>query len=200
MEEIIVPWRVPRDRVEPAKQVRSTLINGSLRSLRLRGLETEYFARLPKPYADEIRALVPGVWVPVEVAIAHYTALDGIPLSHDERVAYGGEVSAHIQASFLGTVAKMATGMGVTPWTGLAQAERLWDRLAVGGAVQVVKVGPKEARFEAAGLALLGIGHFRVGFRGFVCAGCELFARKVYGVDIARLCSASTVGYRLSWV
>ena len=56
------------------------------------------------------------------------------------------DVSVQVQATFLGTLAKMGRSAGVTPWTGLVHFQRLWDRVLDGGGVAVYRVGPKDAR------------------------------------------------------
>lgn len=194
-----MPFSAPPGRVPPVARVRSTLITSSLQALRRRGHDAAYFAHLPPAYAEAMNTLIAGVWLPLETALAHYRTLDALPMSATERFEMGNEVSIQVQASVLSTFARAATNVGVTPWTGLSQFQRLWDRVMDGGAVQVVKVGPKEARIEVVQNALVGVPYFRTAFRGFIVAGCQLFTKKVYGYDIPKLASGSTVGYRVAW-
>jgi len=198
-EEVLVPFRAPPGSVPLVTRVRSTLITSSVQALRRRGHEAAYFARLSPDHAKEVSGLIAGVWLPLGLAMAHYGAIDALPLTATERLEMGNEVSTQVQASVLATFARAATNVGVTPWTGLSQFQRLYDRLMDGGACAVTRVGPKEARVEVVQNALVGISYFRTAFRGFIVASCELFTKKVYGYDIARLCSPTTVGYRLAW-
>ena len=50
-----------------------------------------------------------------------------------------------IQGTFIGTLVQRARMVGLTPWVVVPQFERLRERLLQGGAMEVVKVGPKTA-------------------------------------------------------
>ncbi len=93
----------------------------------------------------------------------------------------------------------MARSAGVTPWTGLSQFERLWNRVLDGGGVAVYRVGPKDARVEIAALPLVDIPYFRNAFRAFIVAGCSIFAAKVYGKDVPSAREKGRTAYRISW-
>jgi hypothetical protein len=93
----------------------------------------------------------------------------------------------------------MARSAGVTPWTGLAQFQRLWDRVLDGGGVAVRQVGPKDAHIEVVALPLVDISYFRVAFRGFIVAGCSIFAKKVYGREVSTTRSNGSAAYRMAW-
>jgi hypothetical protein len=199
-EEVVVPLRVPRDRIAPLSQVRSTLLTSSLKSVRDRGLGERYLALLPARYHEAMRACVAGQWLPIDLGLAHYEACDALGLSPQEQLSIGHEVGLKIQGTFLGTMLKAAKGVGVTPWVCLSQYDRLWKRLMVGGGVIVTKLGPKEARVELVGMQLSRVPYFRRGIRGVSVASCEIFCTKVYAEEIRRLCSPDSLGFRISWV
>ncbi len=199
-EEIIVPLSGPRDHIVVITRFRSTLLTSSLKSLQDRGLMERYLKLLPAEHHDAVRACIAGVWLPIELGLAHYRACDGLALSVDEQLAIGREVGLKIQGTFLGTMLKLAKGAGVTPWLCLGQYQRLWDRLMMGGGVIVTKVGPKEARLEFVNIPLARIAYFRTAFRGVNQAACELFCKRAYVEEIKRLCSGTTLGFRVSWV
>jgi len=198
-EEVVVPFPVERSQVRAPTKVRSTLLAASFQSIRSRGHEQVYLRNLPEEYHPAIESLIAGVWQPFDFAAAHYRALDAIPFTMQERLELGADVSRRIQESILAIAARAARGAGVTPWTGFPLIHRLWDRLFDGGAIQVTKVGPKEARVEVIQCPLLGIPHFRVAFRGFIMAGVELFARKVYASEVGKLGAPSAVIWRYAW-
>jgi hypothetical protein len=199
-EEIIVPLSAPRDRIGPVTQFRSTLLTSSLKSLRDRNLGEKYLALLPEKHHDAVRACIAGVWLPIDLGMAHYQACEALGLPLEAQLAIGQEVGLKIQGTFLGTMLKLATGAGVTPWLALGQYQRLWDRLMVGGGVVVTKVGPKEARLELVNVSLAGIPYFRTALRGVNTASCKLFCTAVYVEEVRKMCSPMSLGFKISWV
>ncbi|HEY2515428.1 MAG TPA: hypothetical protein VGI39_31385 [Polyangiaceae bacterium] len=198
--EVLVPLSVPRGTVPPVTLVRSTLLVSSLRSIRARGHFDRYLALLPSEHHDTIRSAIAGVWLSMELAVAHYQACDGLGLPAEEQVEIGREVGTAIQGTFLGTIVKMAKGAGVSPWALFAQYQKLWDRLLTGGGIEVTKVGPKEIVLECVNLSLVAIPYFRTAFRGVNIGGCELFSSKAYASEVPALSSATSLGIRVSWV
>jgi hypothetical protein len=198
-EEILVPLSAPRERLPPVTQFRSTLLTTSLKAIRDRGHGDRYLQILPPQHHDAVRACIAGVWLPIDLGLAHYAACNALGLSSEEQMAIGREVGLKIQGTFLGTVVKLAKAAGVTPWLCLTQYQRLWDRLLVGGGVVLTKLGPKEARLECLGAELARIPYFRTAFRGLNESSCELFCSKAYVVEIKSLCTPTSLGYRIAW-
>lgn len=199
-EEVLVPFKRPRAEVPLARSVRSTLIVGSLRALRTRGLEADYLSKLPSEHHVTMQALVAGVWVPMQLALAHYEACEALAIPGPEQVLIGNEVGDRIHGSFLGTMVRMASGAGATAWSGLAQCGRLWERTFEGGGVSVLRAGPKEAIAEMIGIPLARVPYFRSGLRGIFQRGVELFARRAYVVEVSKMTTPTSVGMRISWV
>ncbi len=202
---------VPRHLVAQATQFRSTWLSASLRSLRERNLLASYLEHLPRQHHEAMLQAVVGVWLPIEVAMAHYEACDALALSEKDIVTIGTEASDRAQGTMLGTATKLAAGAGVTPWTLFAQLQRLWERIWIGGAVGVFSVTPagpdglppsgsgKEAQVEIVGWPCARIPYCRVAMRG-VCLGMtELFCRRAFAHEISEGCTASTLAYRLEW-
>jgi hypothetical protein len=123
-EEVLVPFDGPRATIALATHVRSTLLCSSLGALRARKLQDAYFAALPRDHHDTIVALVPGLWVPVELAVAHYCACDALPLTSPEIERIGADVAGRIHHSFIGVIVKISREAGATPWTVFGQAAR----------------------------------------------------------------------------
>lgn len=74
--EPFVPLPVPLDRIEHVRAVRSTLLSGSIQALRNRNMFEDYFKVLAPQHHEAIRSMVAGVWIPLELAKAHYDALE----------------------------------------------------------------------------------------------------------------------------
>jgi hypothetical protein len=200
MEQPIVPLPDARDKVAPLRQIRSTLLSSSLQSLRDHGVSDRYFAALPREHHEAILSLVAGVWVPVDLAIAHYVTCDGLQLDTATTEAVSSSVAKRIHGSLLATVIRMATGTGVTMVTGLQQVQRLYSRVFMGGGIGAYLLGPKEARLDFAGFQLAQIPYFRNGLRTTAKASLELFTRTLFVRELPERTTARTVSYRLSWV
>jgi hypothetical protein len=196
-EEVIVDFTDARER--PASEARSTLITTSIQALRARGLFADYEKALPPSLKQSILTVVAGVWLPIDVAMAHYAACDELNLSQKDQFAMGGEVGDRVQGTMLGLVVRTAKSSGLTPWMGLSQCTKLYERLFDGGSVKLVKLGPKDARMEVVNNPLFAIGYFRNGFRGTVCTGAEFFCEKAYAHELPKLTSETTLGLRISW-
>lgn len=197
MPEVFVPFPAPVETIPVVRAIRSTLVSSSLHAIRARGLGERYFELLGPEWHEQVRALVAGTWLPMDMVRAHYLVLDQLVPSNEDRMAVGREVADRIQGSLLATLARLATGAGVTPWTGIVAIPRLWDRIFLGGAASVVKLGPKDAQLDMAHLSLLDIGYFNVAFRGVAAAGIELFCRKVFVSNLPR--TGTIYRFKISW-
>lgn len=195
--EAFVPLPAPLDRIEPVRAVRSTLLSGSIQALRNRHRYEDYFKVLPAQHHEAIRALVAGVWIPIDLARAHYDALDRLLPDVSQQIEMGRDVADRIHKTILATVAKAATGAGVTPWIGLAQLPKLWERTFAGGAVGVMRVGLKDARIDMIKLSLLETSYFRHAFTGVLAAGIELFCRRVFITQLPR--RGDVFSFKASW-
>jgi hypothetical protein len=199
-EEVHLPFPSPRKEMVPlATQFRSTWLTSSLRAIKDRQRLDEYLSHLPKPLHDIVLNSVAGVWLPIEVAIAHYDACDALHFTNFELLAIGREVHTPAPASVFGLLVKLATGAGATPWTALSQFNRLWERVWIGGGVGVFKLGPKEARLELVGWPCSRSNYIRHAMRGVVSGMLEMFCTKAYMTDLPRYCTPNTLGYRCAW-
>ena len=196
-EEIMVDFTPSRER--PASHTRSTLVTTSVQAIRAHGRFDDYQKLLPAELRETILTVVAGVWLPMNVAMAHYAACNGLGLSPQEQYAIGMEVGDRVQGTMLGLVVRTAKHAGVTPWAGLAQCTKLYERLFQGGSIRLTRLGPKEARFEIVNNRLYVHTYFRNAFRGVVCAGAQLFCQKAYAHEVPKLTGATSVGLRVSW-
>jgi hypothetical protein len=188
---------VPRDRVAPPRNIRSTLVASSLRSLRDRGRYEDYLGVLEASWRELPGLATPGAWLPIEAGLAHYHACDRLGFTVGEQHDIGCEVGKRIHGTFLGTMIRGAKGAGVTPWTALGQARRLYDRLFDGGACAVTKHGPKDARMELVANPLVTIPYFRNAIRGLWQVALEFFCSKAYITETGR--DDTSYRVRISW-
>lgn len=179
---------------------RSTWLTSSLASIRERGHFDAYRTKLDRAHADAVLSAVPGLWLPMDVAVAHYSACDRLDLPNGELVILGEAATRRANATSLAFTARLATNAGVTPWAVFAQGNRLWAQTCKGGGVGIFKCGPKEARVEIIGFPLARFRYNRVTMRGIVQAAAQLFCTKVYASEIAGACGPNELVLRVSWV
>ncbi len=175
-------------------------MGSSLQAVRDRKLFDRYRELLPREYHAAILDSVAGVWLPMEVGVAHYRACDQLGLSKRETWDIGVQVTRRVHGTTLGLAVRLAKQTGVTPWTILAQLGRLWERIYMGGGVAVYKRGPKEAVIDIVGWPLAPIGYVHQTMPAVVLGIVEMFCQKAYISDVPSLYSKTTVGLKAQWV
>ncbi len=120
----------------------------------------------------------------------------------DEQLQNGRSTLDKTRATIAGTVTRMATASGMTPWNVFPHYQRFWSRGFDGGAVSVARLGPKEARLALVACGLAESAYFRNALRGIVLAATELFCRKAYIAEAEAPASRvpASVVYRVQWV
>jgi hypothetical protein len=202
-EEVIVPLPCALADVPLATAVRSTWLASSLRTVReVGGVRLEdYLSHLSPPDRDAMIALVPGQWLPIELAMAHYRACDRLPLSTDLRIEIGIGAARHAHQSFFGVFLRAAKASGLTPWTIVPQFSRVWRGAFIGSALAAYKLGPKELRVEFVGWPCAKVDYCRVATRGVLRGFIELFCQRAYVVEQPeRRLADTTLSFRVSWV
>ena len=198
--EVLIPLPSPRSLAPRTSKVRGSWMLSSRRALREAGLLEAYAVHLPPDVDEALRAPSPAEWLPIELAVAHYTACDKLDLPTTQLVEMGASAVRYGHAKVIDIVAKLATGAGATPWTILEQSQRFWDRTWVGGAVGVTKLGPKEAQIELASWPCAAFRYTRVACRGVLSGMAEIFCEKAYAREVEALCTPLSLGYRIGWI
>ena len=193
--------RVPLpSHVEPTSEFRSTWLSSSIRALRERDLWNAYLEILPAEFHEVVETHVAGMWLPMEVAMAHYEACDALPLGATEMYEIGAEVCTRVHGTLLGVVVKMAKSAGANPWMALERTPRLWDRIWVGGALALYELGPKEAQLEVHGWPAARYQYTRNAIRGVLHGVVSLFCRRAYVRERTAFCDHDRLVWRISWV
>jgi hypothetical protein len=185
-ERIILALPVGRESVSPPTHFRSTWIVSSQQRLQKSGYFDRYLIHLTKAQRDALAYCVAGAWLPMALARAHYAACDALALSADEQLRMGQLVGDQGAATLISTVAKVAKGVGVTPWSIFPHFDRVWRRGADGGAVMVTRLGPKDALGEVVACALFDVPYFRVAFRGVVLGMMQRFSSSMFIREFGR--------------
>ena len=198
--EAILPLPAELDRIQPASQVRSTLIMASLKTMREEGLFEEYERNLTGEYRELVLGVASPRWLPIGAAMAHYGACNDLGLPSTRVADMARRVSMKSQGTFLGVALNIARGVGVTPWTVLGQTRRIWERAFVGGAIAVYKLGPYDARIEIAAWPCARIEYCRHAFRGIAHGVCLLLSKMATVREVTpSVVVGDSVAYRINW-
>ncbi len=197
--ETILALPFPAERVPRATAIRSTTLISSLGTLRALGLAEAYFAQLPSGHHAAIRDLVTGVWLPMDLGIAHYAAIERLNLSAEQARENGRRVSQSVQNSYFVTLVR-TLGSGVTLWSVLPRLPSFLARLVDGGACAVYRDGPKDARVEIHGVPIARFSYVRLGWAGMFESTLELLARRVYVRDVSPPRTSSMAAFTIAWV
>jgi hypothetical protein len=181
------------------RRVRSTLLSSALVELRARGLYDRYWGYLDPSARPPMESIIAGVWVPVDLAMAHYEACERLELSPQVAFEIGAGVGKRIHDTIFSVLTRAARGAGVTPWTAIQIYTRLYARTFDGGEVRVYKAGPKDAEIDIQRMPLLRFGYFRQSWLGVHRVGALLFAQQVF-IRLTLHRDPDSVTFKLSWV
>ena len=198
-DDVFLPFPVPRARVPEATHFRSTWLSSTLQAVKSRGLIDRYLELLPSEHHEAVVETVAGVWLPIDVALAHYRALNLLGLSRNGSHQIGLEVTRKVHGTSLTLAVRLARQAGVTPWSIFAQMNRLWDRVWKGGGLAVYKVGPKEAIVEAIRWRCAEIPYVRQTMPAVTLGIVEMFCAKAFVHDVPELAGPASLGMRVQW-
>lgn len=194
--EIVLPFPTA---CAPVRHARSTIVLGSIASLRHAGHFDRYAAALASEHRDQLLHAVAGTWIPVEVARSHYRACEALGLTPDEEMSLGRAIFERTGDTMFGTILRLAKGAGVTPWTLLPQLQRFWERGYDGGGLSVSRFGPKEARVELTQCSLVEVRYFRNAARGLLGAVLQLFCTRAYLQEVSGGRQRGSLIVRAQW-
>jgi hypothetical protein len=198
MAEVFLPFR--NSPVAPISEVRSTLIMAGILAVRAQGLFGAYSESLSSGVREQIAGLAGGIWVPVEIAVAHYSAMDRLGIGHSVIEALGADVAARTWKHILAPVFARSKRLGPKPWASLSYAQDTAQLNWRGGDVRIFKEGPTQALYEWAGQPCADIPYFVTSFGSFMRELMKLFSSRAYHHVVPERCSPTTIALRLSWV
>jgi hypothetical protein len=177
------------------------LLQSSLHALREFGLYERWSAQIGRAERELIVEAIVPVWLPVDVAMAHYEACDRLQVDEAQQVLIGASVGARVQSALLTTAARLARNMGVTPDVAARCFSPLWARLFQGGSLQIEQVGPKDLTLEFRQSVLPRCPYFRRTLCGNVGSATQLMGRNVaYAKQVSYDAAKDRLLVKLSWV
>jgi hypothetical protein len=197
--EVFVPFDHPPGRAPTVTEIRSTLIVSSIQSLRSHGRYDQYAGLLGSREREDLLSLIAGTWVPLQLAQVHYGTLERMGLDRAEIEVIGGDVADRVNRSILSTIVRASSEAGMTPWTLLSHTHRLRDLMWRGSDIAILKLGPKEARFDWASQPLASVPYFVTSFGGYLRAMVGLFCLKAYTRQEREGQRSDRIVYRISW-
>jgi hypothetical protein len=187
------------EHVGPLTAVRGTIFALDWAAFRELGLYDAYAAALPPPQLAAITSVTAGSWVPLELLLGHYRALDGLALDDALVRKVGWSVGERVHGAFLSTLIRLVGKCGVSPWLALEQTYKLWTRSWQGGAVTVHRLGPCCARLTLREVPVCRSHFFCTSFGGAVAAGVAPFGKATQALTLEASRTADSVSYRVTW-
>jgi hypothetical protein len=197
-DDVVLALPYAIDRVPLASKIRGTVLSSSLAVIEAAGLRKAYFAVLPRADHAAMQSIAVGEWLPMELGLSHYRALDTLAVAPEQAREYGRRVADRAQKSYLVTMIK-TVGLGTTPWPILARAQSVLDRLVQRASVAVYREGPKEARLEIHGVPIAEFSYVRSGWAGMIEGGIQLVAPRAYCRDVSPAQTRSVAKYLITW-
>jgi hypothetical protein len=194
--EVLLPFP---ERVVPLSRVRSTIVLASMSDIKTDGFYDDYVKRLAPGHKDALLDLVAGMWMPAELAAAHYSACDALHFTAADQTLRGRRAADRVGGSIFGTAIRAAREAGATPWTIFAQLPRFWSRAYDGGGLAVYRTGPKDARIDLLEIALCDIPYYRRALAGWMAGTLDLFCERLYFHDTPARAGPGTARFVAQW-
>lgn len=196
--DVVLALPCPPERVPQATRIRSTVLSSSLAALDAIGLRDAYFQGLPREHHETVRSLIVGEWLPMELGVIHYRAIEQLDLSQEQARANGRRVADRVQKSYLATMIK-TIGFGITPWSILPRTQAILDRLLMGSSVAVYRIGPKDVRLEIHGAPIASFAYVRQGWAGMIEGGLDLVTKRTFCRDVSPPRTTTVAAYVVTW-
>ena len=186
----------------PPTHLRGTVLASSFQLVREHGLEAAYLAQLPAALHDAVRFVLPISWVELELARAHFRAMEHVFPDTRQQIENGRTSSARTQAAYLLTVVRALSAAGQC--CALSFIKRIPDAfermLRGGGGVTVLGTGPKDARVEMYAQPLVETAYIRNSWQGMFEAAISLSTRRCFVRQDMRFTRSDRLAFDIAWV
>lgn len=166
MREIIVPHDLSRG---PLVAVRRMLVHSSIAELGAFGFYDRYSQIVDPNSLNRIRELIGPGWMPVELALEHYSACDRLQLSDKAILEAGTRAGDKMGSALLVAGAQpQVESKDRSPWPLLHAFARMGRRIYDGASAQYVKTASNCLRIEYLSNPLFAFHYYRVAHCGFL--------------------------------
>jgi len=163
------------------------------------GLIDSYLAELPDALRDRAFTITALEWIPLDEALACYAACDALHLSGEQQREVGRFVSSANNGALIETIARLAGGLGVSPWGPLKGLHKVWLRSNRGGAVAVYRTSERSARIELWRVPLVQSPFFCTSMCGAIEAGLLLFRKTATVTEVRDEATEDGLTMRATW-
>ena len=184
-----------------ATHIRGTMLASSLAVVREEGFEQKYFALLPAQYHTAVHGLVAQDWLSMELAIAHYAAMDRMFPTMAQQLENGRRAAQRAQVGYIQAVVRTLRLTGTIDLAaGLKRVPDVIARIVRGGSCNVYLVARKDGRIELNGYPFLASRYVHNGWQGMFEASFSMLSRRIF-VRQDLLCSGDDcMALDVSWV
>jgi hypothetical protein len=180
--------------------VRGTLLVASREQMLAVGAYDRYLAALSEETKEQLVSLIAASWVPVDLALEHFHAIDRLDLPLDLVEKATAAVAVKLQGALFRTAAKAVQASGASPLSIVRTVGMLWGRMFQGGAIDVRSTGRKEGLVRLLGSPLLASRYHRTGFRVHVQTAADLFSARAIVREQSHKTAAQELTLRVHWV
>jgi hypothetical protein len=188
-----------RAHVAPLRAINSSVVVASRSMLRDYDGFDAYLARLSPSARDALAATPAGIWMPVDLARAHFEACDALGLSEVARVEMARKIAARLHGPVFRVAFRLAGAAGATPLLLAAKSVKLWPERNQGGDILIVQTAPNQARVELLGYTLADIIFVRSLWRGTLEGNARLVMPRARVTELTAECTATKLVYAMSW-
>lgn len=178
----------------PVTAVKNALLQASLAQLKATGLYERYSALVAPGIPEQILNGLAMSWVPIELAVAHYSACESMMLATGQVSEVAAGVGEKLQGTSLVAAPKKArestatspaaNSSGTTSTANLGTLYRVWARHYHGGSVQIVRLGPSQMLIQQRGFVITQFRYFRQGLLAVTRAQFEAIGLHVTSIKI----------------
>lgn len=197
--EVVFEPPTTRANTPPVDAVRGFVFSSGRKWFQERGMLDRYMGLLPPPVRERAFTLTALEWLPLDEAMACYRACDAMDLSYADQREVGGFVSSANNGPLIETIARLAGGLGVSPWVALKDLHKVWLRSNRGGAVAVYKAGERSARIELWRVPLVSSSFFCTSMCGAIESGIRLFRKRASVSEVRDERTADSLTMTAAW-
>ncbi len=198
LEPVFTPART-RAATHPVDAVRGFVFSSGRKWFQEHGLMERYVDLLPAAVRDRAFTITALEWLPVDLAMTCYHACDAMDLPASDQRELGRVVSSANNGALIETIARLAGGLGVSPWVALKDLNKVWLRSNRGGAVAIYKATERSARIEMWRVPMAASSFFCTSMCGAIEGGIRLFRKSASVSEVREERTADGLTLTATW-